>query len=95
MTENLLQQSIATQRCSLSTERERILNASNMLINVEVGAQNHLIISTIHFSIQMSTEMKDVIKAIRVLPLSGLQSDWDKWSEKYQWIAVLKSHVRQ
>ena len=46
---NLLQQSIATDMCSISREG---LNASNTLINIEVAAETHLITSTIHFFIQ-------------------------------------------
>ena len=42
----------------------------------------------------MSTEMKDEIKAIRVLPFSGLQSDWDEWSEKYQGIAAERGYIQ-
>ena len=41
----------------------------------------------------MSTEMKDEIKAIRVLPFSAQQSDWDEWSEKYQQIAVDRGYL--
>ena len=32
--------------------------------------------------------MKKEIKAIRILPFSGQQSDWDEWSGKYQGIAA-------
>ena len=38
MTGNLLQQYIATEKGVQS--QERVLNASNTLINIEVGAQN-------------------------------------------------------
>ena len=55
-----------------------------MLINIEVGAQNHLITQLSISLYRMSTETKDESKAIRVLPFSGQQSDRDEWSEKYQ-----------
>ena len=42
----------------------------------------------------MATEMKDEIKAIRVLPFSGLQSDWDEWSEKYQGTAAERGYLQ-
>ena len=42
----------------------------------------------------MSTEMKDEIKAIRVLPFSCLQSDWDEWSENYQGIAAGRGYLQ-
>ena len=42
----------------------------------------------------MSTEMKNEIKAIRVLPFSAVQSDWDKWSEKYQGIAAERGYLQ-
>ena len=42
----------------------------------------------------MATEMKDEIKAIRVLPFSGLQSDWDKWSDKYQGIVAERGYLQ-
>ena len=42
----------------------------------------------------MSTEMKDEIKAIRVLPFSGLQRDWDEWSEKYQVITAEQGYLQ-
>ena len=38
--------------------------------------------------------MKDEIKAIRVLPFSGLQSDWDEWSGKYQGIAAERRYLQ-
>ena len=38
--------------------------------------------------------MNDEIKAIRVLPFSGLQSDWDEWSEKYQGIAAERGDLQ-
>ena len=38
--------------------------------------------------------MKDEIKAIRVLPLSGLKSDWDNWSKKYQGIAAERGYLQ-
>ena len=38
--------------------------------------------------------MKDEIKARRVLPFSGQQSDWDKWSEKYQEIAADRGYLQ-
>ena len=65
------------------------MNTSNTLINVEVGAQNQYRTSTICFSkFRMSTETSEEIEAIRVLPFSGQQVDWDEWSEKYQGIAA-------
>ena len=42
----------------------------------------------------MSTEMKNEIKAIRVLPFSAVQSDGDKWSEKYQGIAAERGYLQ-
>ena len=39
-----------------------------------------------------STDMKDEIKAISFLPFSGLQSDWDEWSETYQGIAAERGY---
>ena len=42
----------------------------------------------------MSTEMKDEIKAIMVLPFSGLQRDWDEWSEKYQVITTEQGYFQ-
>ena len=42
----------------------------------------------------MVTEMKDEIKAIRVLPFSGLQSDGDECSEKYQGIAAETGYLQ-
>ena len=38
--------------------------------------------------------MKDEIKAIRVLPFSGLQSDQDEWSKKYQGIAAERGYLQ-
>ena len=38
--------------------------------------------------------MKDEIKAIRVLPFSGQQSDWDEWSKKYQGIATESGYLQ-
>ena len=32
--------------------------------------------------------MSEETKAIRVLPFSGQQCDWDEWSKKYQGIAA-------
>ena len=66
-----------------------------MLINVEVGAQNWLRTSTIHFSkYRMSTETSKEIKAFRVLPFSGQKVDLDEWSEKYQGIAAERGYVK-
>ena len=42
----------------------------------------------------MSTEITEEIKAIRVLPFSGQQGDWDEWSEKYQGIAVERGYLK-
>ena len=42
----------------------------------------------------MAIETKEEIKAIRVLPFSGLQSDWDEWSEKYQGIAAERRYLQ-
>ena len=42
----------------------------------------------------MSTETKDEINSIRVLPFSGLQCDWDEWSEKYQGIAAERGYLQ-
>ena len=42
----------------------------------------------------MATEMTDEIKAIMVLPFSGLQRDWDEWSEKYQGIAAERGYLQ-
>ena len=43
----------------------------------------------------MSTEkLKDEIKTIRVLPFSGLQSDWNEWAEKYQGIAAERGYLQ-
>ena len=41
-----------------------------------------------------TTEASEEIKAIRVLPFSGLQQDWDEWSKKYQGIAVERGHLQ-
>ena len=38
--------------------------------------------------------MKDEIMAIRLLPFSGLQSDWDEWSKKYQEIAFERGYLQ-
>ena len=38
--------------------------------------------------------MKDEIKAIRVLPFSGQQSDWDRWSKKYQGITAERGYLQ-
>ena len=65
------------------------------LINIEVGAQNQLKTSTnCFFKYRMSTEMKDEIKAISVLPFSGQQSDRDEWSKKYQEIAAERGYLK-
>ena len=42
----------------------------------------------------MSSEMKDEIKAIRVFPLPGQQSDWDEWSERHQGIAAERGYLQ-
>ena len=43
----------------------------------------------------MSTkEASEEIKAMRVLPISGLQQDWDEWSEKYQGIAAERGYLQ-
>ena len=42
----------------------------------------------------MVTETKDEVKVIRVLPFSGLQSDCDEWSEKYQGIAAERGYLQ-
>ena len=42
----------------------------------------------------MSTEMSEEIKAIRVLPFSGQQVDWDEWSKKYQGIAAERGYLK-
>ena len=42
----------------------------------------------------MATETKDEIKAIRVLPFSGLQSDWDKWFKKYEGIVAERGYLQ-
>ena len=42
----------------------------------------------------MAKEMKDEIKAIRVLPFSGHQSDWDQCPEKYQGIAAERGYLQ-
>ena len=41
-----------------------------------------------------TTEVSEEIKAIRVLPFSGLQQDWDEWSEKYQGIAAERGYLQ-
>ena len=42
----------------------------------------------------MSTEISEEMKAIRVLPFSGQQVDWDKWSKKYQGIAAETGYLK-
>ena len=43
----------------------------------------------------MSTaEASEEIKAIRVLPLSGQQQDWDEWSKKYQGVAAERGYLQ-
>ena len=42
----------------------------------------------------MSTETSEEIKAIRVLPFSGQQVDWDKWSKKYQGISAERGYLK-
>ena len=42
----------------------------------------------------MSTEASEEIKAIRVLPFSGQQTDWDEWYEKYQGIAAERGYLK-
>ena len=41
-----------------------------------------------------TTEASEEIKAIRVLPFSGLQQDWDEWSEKNQGIAAKRGYLQ-
>ena len=41
-----------------------------------------------------TTEASEEIKAIRVVPFSGLQQDWDEWSEKYQGIAAERGYLQ-
>ena len=41
----------------------------------------------------MTESTSDEIKAIRVLPFSGLQRDWDEWSEKFQGIASEQGYL--
>ena len=41
-----------------------------------------------------TTDASEEIKAIRVLPFSGLQQDWDEWSEKYQGIAAERGYLQ-
>ena len=53
-----------------------------------------MLTSAICFFIQNGDRNKDEIKAIRVLPFSGLQSDWDEWSEKYQGIAAERGYLQ-
>ena len=38
--------------------------------------------------------MTEEIKAIRVLPFSGQQVDWDEWSKKYQGIAAGRGYLK-
>ena len=38
--------------------------------------------------------MKDEIKALRVLPFSGQQSDWDESSKKYQGNAAERGYLK-
>ena len=42
----------------------------------------------------LTTEASEEIKAIRVLPFSGLQQDWDQWSKKYQGIAAERGYLQ-
>ena len=42
-----------------------------------------------------TTEALEEIKAIRVLPFSGLQQDWDEWSAKYQGIAAERGYLQK
>ena len=41
-----------------------------------------------------TTEVSEEIKAIRILLFSGLQQDWDEWSEKYQGIAAERWYLQ-
>ena len=36
--------------------------------------------------------MSEEIEAIRVLPFSGQQADWDEWSQKHQGIAAERGY---
>ena len=42
----------------------------------------------------MSTETNDESKAIRVIPFSRQQSDWNKWSEKCQGIGAERGYLQ-
>ena len=42
----------------------------------------------------LTPEVSEEIKAIRVLPFSGLQQDWDEWCEKYQEIAAERGYLQ-
>ena len=42
----------------------------------------------------MSTETSEETTAIRVLPLSEHQVDWDEWPEKYQGIAAERGYLK-
>ena len=41
----------------------------------------------------MATETSDEIKAIRILPFSGKQEDWDEWSQKYLSISAERGYA--
>ena len=42
----------------------------------------------------LTAEASEEIKAIRVLPYSGQQKDWDEWSKKYQGIAAERVYLK-
>ena len=41
----------------------------------------------------LTAEASEEIKAIRVLPYSGQQKDWDEWSKKCQGIAAERGYL--
>ena len=42
----------------------------------------------------LTPEVSEEIKAIKILLFSGLQQDWDEWSEKYQGIAAERGYLQ-
>ena len=42
----------------------------------------------------LTTEVSEEIKAIRILLFSGLQQDWDEWSDKHQGIAAERGYLQ-
>ena len=42
----------------------------------------------------LTTEVSEEIKVISILLFSGLQQDWDEWSEKYQGIAAEQGYLQ-